>query len=288
LWDQSHSTLDGAGEKAIGQGIGAAAAPRAATGTANSPAEAIVPAAATLPAEVARRRPFAALGAHEVETGVWYPLLDREPRKLIWPGSNNSNHVLDPDQGRMWVTCDGTGLFALGSTDADDFTYRIDIHQNQWEGGVGIFFGYREDVFDGKPCGRFQRLLLTREKGPDSALQKRAFKISRSLETAQLNSAANREMTTTLSEAVLKFPSIDPQTLEIVVRDGILSRVAWGGAEVPELIDPRPEEEAGFRNIRGSFGTFHRQSGAMVFRAAIRIDDPDGEACPKKDQSDDE
>ena len=85
---------------------------------------------------------------------VWHPLLDRPPAELIWPRrGGESKWTLTPERQELWASChDEGGLLRVGEVRRTGYALRVEVNQNGWTGGVGVFFGYAEGVYQGAPA----------------------------------------------------------------------------------------------------------------------------------------
>lgn len=75
-----------------------------------------------------------------------YPLLEREPRKLAWPFSDESvNCDYFPEEAKLNITSNDMTLVELGETQATDFKLEVDIQKSVGIGSSGLFWGYHAD-----------------------------------------------------------------------------------------------------------------------------------------------
>ncbi|MEX1098649.1 MAG: hypothetical protein WED34_21560, partial [Planctomycetales bacterium] len=223
-----------------------------------------------IPAALAGKRFFEDLAPNEVERNTWYDLLNREPDELVWPGTALSSHRVDPGERRLRVSSEDTALLALGTADFDDYTFQVDIHQNLWRGGVGVFFGYHQAEREGKPCWRYQSISLARIAGPYS--KQFPFQLTRADTVLWLNDAGRLQSTrTTHCGALIRPLGFQTQQLEIAVNGGRLARVRWSGQELPELVSTEVNQHFEPNAYRGKFGTYNGLSDSTFMNARIYV-----------------
>ncbi|MEX0703478.1 MAG: hypothetical protein WD069_15390, partial [Planctomycetales bacterium] len=224
-----------------------------------------------VPPALAGNRFFEDLAPHEVERNRWYPLLNREPEELLWPGTDLSSHHVDPGSRRLNVSTESTALLALGETDSKNYTLQIDIHQNLWRGGVGVFLGYRKVEGSESPRWRFQRIVLGRRAG--AGAKQYPFQLVRSHETLFIDGAGRIDIASVSTNGEFLGPLANTsQQLEVVVRRGRLSRVRWGGRDLPQLLEDQTAQDPEGLDYLGKFGVYHMLSDSTVLNARIRID----------------
>jgi hypothetical protein len=101
------------------------------------------------PAAGSQKRPsepvYEDLLPRDLDLMRWYHLLNREPKKIIWPADALSSINFDPARSQLNASCAELGLLSLGRVDVSSYRLRMDLHQNRWSGDVGLILGLRPD-----------------------------------------------------------------------------------------------------------------------------------------------
>ncbi|MEX0717794.1 MAG: serine/threonine-protein kinase [Planctomycetaceae bacterium] len=200
---------------------------------------------------------------HEVPTGVWHPLLNRPPEEILWRPSEYSNYRFDPHSRRLYVNCDTAGMLSFGS-----YVLRLDIYQNQWTGGVGLFFGCHEEEYDGAPAFRFHSIMLDRNVGRDRSEFPYRLVLSQELLLRSESRIVEAEVDATAS---VPTPALRAHEIEVTVSRGQISRVRWGGNEVPQLFTSIDGVGLPSGALRGQFGSRHVVSDSNISNVRIRL-----------------
>jgi hypothetical protein len=196
---------------------------------------------------------------------VWHPLLDRPPAEVRWPHrGGESMWALNPYRHELWVSChDDKGLLRVAEVRRTDYALRVEISQNGWTGGVGIFFGYAEDVFQGEPCVRYQVLELRPPSRHDAGTE---FRLLRSIEyLVSRPEGGASEVKRQLASAPVRRPDRHDQLLDIEIEARGLVAVRWDGQALPSLTEPEVNGQLKGSDYLGSFGTMN-SSATGVFR----------------------
>lgn len=233
-----------------------------------------------IPKAVAEPQVYEDLAPGEAIKDVWYSLLNREPQALVWPGGRGATRHFEPAFHRLTVhTAAGSALLSLGSVEADDYTLQVEFHQSRWTGGIGIFFGGKEEVNARGVAGwKCQRIYLTPVIHPEAS-----FQLLRSVTVAARDVKGRPAgWNDDLAGAGIRTIEREPQTLEITVRKGALHRVRWNGREMPELTTS--ELNSGFTpaDYQGYFGTIHYSSDCIVSNPRIMIHSAEGMKQPPR------
>jgi hypothetical protein len=192
-------------------------------------------------------------------------MLRQRPTELLWPGGARAERhwTWNPELEELWVQCQSTGLLRVGSARHPGYKLQVDINQSTWTGGVGVFFGYGEDVYNGAPCVRYQYIELRTYLPHDP---QRAFALWRGVEyvvaPGQSGSTSHREE---LMSVPLPVPNPRDQKLEVEVGPLGLVRVRWAGQEMEPLTAPDVNARLKPAGYVGEFGTLN-DSSAAVFR----------------------
>ncbi len=195
--------------------------------------------------------------------GKWFPLLHREPERLLWPAdARNSECRHDPVSRELWVTCGSRALLKLGDA-SGDFEIQFDLHQSPWVGNVGLFLGLHDEMRDGVPVQSYQsiELMCPRDRKGQRAFLNRV-QVDRQVTDPKL-------ILSRKTRAIAEIPDLGGNdiTLRVKVSDGRLSSVRWNGQEIPDLVagmlDPLFPQSA----QHGAFGIALDQSSVMIRHA---------------------
>ncbi len=201
--------------------------------------------------------------ARAVDARVFNPrvtnnLLDRAPKKLVWDNrKRNVAAAFNKDAGSLMVQAPEISLLSFGRTKATTYTLRVRIQQIDWDGGVGVFFGYR-------PAGAPEKsnfhaiTTVSREMGPTF------FSLQRVSGTVQPDPPG--PPVATASRFVfdfVPFPQPMEYALEIDVGPKGLERVMWGKDGCPNVCLPHWNADFGTQDYAGEFGVFCRGTATI-------------------------
>jgi hypothetical protein len=196
---------------------------------------------------------------------VWHPLLDRPPAEVQWARhGGESMWRLDPERHELWASYhDDKGLLRVGEVRRTGYALRVEISQNGWTGGVGVFFGYGDDVSRGQPCVRYQFLEL---RPPPRHGADGEFRLLRGIDYLTpgpdgVTTSVRRQLTS----AAVRRPDRHDQILEIEIEAGGLKSVRWDGQALPALTEPGVNGQLKGPDYQGGFGTVN-SAAAGVFR----------------------
>jgi hypothetical protein len=170
------------------------------------------------------------------------PLLLMSPKNVLWS--------YDAQENGLHVQCDSYALFRLGLTNEASFALSAEIGQKEWQGGAGIFFGYREDQqADGVIT--FQTVELKKTEDGRYALVRRIVRVVPGANGTQFVRRFD------LGAAPLPIaPKLFKQHLEVVVERGELVRVLWDGTEIKGLVLTSQPSAQVKTNPEGYYGIF--------------------------------
>jgi serine/threonine protein kinase len=212
------------------------------------------------PADVDRQPPA------PLAPGVWRDLLEQPPTRLLWP-SERFNPRLYYDEGKreITVTCQGNALLALGETKELDFQIEMDMHQNPWAGNVGLFFGYQDTIYQGRPTKKYQ-LLRFQHAGRQPSTYIFAWQQLFCHDTPGFYDCGGM--------GASELFQLDPQhhRVRMTVQGGQLVRVTWDGTALPRLstaeasLPPTSPTE-----YHGTFGIFLERSHGLFRHVRYRF-----------------
>jgi hypothetical protein len=201
----------------------------------------------------------------ELAPGQWHNLLQRAPTPLAWP-KNAMPPVFDAKRQELLAMCPGVGLLRLHQTREPGYKIQVCLQQNQWVGGVGIFFGYHPDRHEGDPCIKYQTIRLVRTGRKDPA---QAFMLYRAKALiVTLPNGQRDHPTAEVAAHPVPRPNGPEEILEIeVTSNGQLTTARWGAILLSELVSPKANSSFTPDDYRGDFGMLCANSTG-VFRAA--------------------
>lgn len=261
-------TLTGAGGAAIGL---------LAVGSRDASAPSHVAEASSSETTSAPGRAFVDLAPSEIEPLKWYSLLEHPPEIVVWPSNRDRSRILHfPEERHVLATCVSEGLLSLGSIESGAYEFRVDLHQPDWNGGVGVFWGWHEayDAARERMVVRHQELVLTRTaqlSGND------AFRIDRTL-IVRWQEANGRTSTSsyTFASAPVKAPDQEPHQLHLEIQDGQLQMARWAGQSLTSLVDDRYQPQTTRVQPADHYGQF----GLNMFRSTADFYDAEVKAHP--------
>jgi hypothetical protein len=193
--------------------------------------------------------------ADELTPQVWHPLLGRPPTELLWSHERRDwQWAFDGQKEELRMDCPGgPGMLRVGEVRRTGYRLRVDIGQDRWTGGVGIFFGYGQGACDNVPCLRYQFLQLRPGLPRDPA---RAFVLCRGIEYLPLPGAVGllgSDCRDFMSVPV-QLPEQGDQKLELLIEPQGLVSVRWGRAELAALAAPEINAGLDESQYLGQFG----------------------------------
>jgi hypothetical protein len=205
---------------------------------------------------------------------IWHPLLDRPPGELRWShGAGESLWKLTPERHELWASSPDTpGLLQVGEVGRRGYALRVEINQNGWTGGVGIFFGYAEDVYQGFPCHRYQYVELRNNNKREAGKE---FTLCRGTENivtgpGGIVSYHRKE----LGSSFLPRPERHDQLLEVEVGEAGLTAVHWNGVWQQALTAADVNRKLRPADYLGRFGIATSTATGVYSNYQIRLSGP--------------
>lgn len=197
-----------------------------------------------------------------VEQGVWYDLLARKPKAIVWPNDlPGARWEYDAKNRSLLVDCPKLAMFELGSFPNRDFEVEATLYQNPWNGYFGMI--YQANTTPGSAGGKLVGLeKFLPENTPNPARMFHGHFLSKDM----INVVLNRDST-------VKFPTpkARPYPFGFQLRAGKLARVTWDGQPVEAAFtrfgDLAPEAAAPNNVI----GLFLRESSATFSNLKVRF-----------------
>lgn len=194
----------------------------------------------------------------------WYSLLKHTPRSLIPDSSGDYINKFERPRQRLALSGPGLGMWSFGKAEQQSYIFRVNIRQEQWTDGVGVFLGFRQvKTADGRPGRRYQRIWVRQVGLPG----KEEFRVVRELVDPPLKGTSSWHANVqSLTSEVIAKPERD-QLLEIRSgKRGLLS-VRWAGRDLPKLVTHEVNERAKQYGEIGDLGAY-TWNAAGVFQNA--------------------
>ena len=222
---------------------------------------------------------FEELTAHELRPNIVYPLLNVEPQTLFWGNNPLARVSFDPGLKQVTATNPDAGLLAFGTAPRVGYTLQMDIFQNRWPAGVGVFFGMRpldEPGPNGERQWKVQALYL-QERIIGPKLGEFPIEMIRTEWTIRLLPNGDAIFNSTdLRGVFLPNPGARAQQLELNVTSTGLTGVRWGGdAEVArDLCHHEVNKRFTEQDYCGGFGAYLFNSEGIFRNARIQFHAP--------------
>lgn len=222
---------------------------------------------------------FEELTADQLQPNVVYPLLNVEPETLFWGNNPLARVSFEPGLKQVTATNPDVGLVLFGSAPRVGYTLQMDIYQNRWPAGIGVFFGLRP-LDEPGPNGERQwkvQVLYLQERIVGPKIGEFPLEMIRSERTIRaLPNGHISHVTTDLCSVWLSNPGIREQQLELTVGPKGLNAVRWGGnAEVARdlcLFDVN--SRFGEQDYCGGFGAYLFNSEGIFRNVRIQFHPP--------------
>jgi serine/threonine protein kinase len=191
----------------------------------------------------------------------WRPLLNDEPRKVIWPSDGLSSINFNSSLSSLNVSCSDIGVLRFGQIDVKTYRLRMDLHQNRWHGGVGIILGLRNhpDITGGFQA---QGILFHNAALRDNP-RRMALRRTKLVFTPRVDGTFRVQRRNT-DDSLIQPPAGGPETIEIEVMPTGLSRLRWAGTDVSDLCTPEIDNRFDPQDYRGGFGIYVSSSELNV------------------------
>jgi len=182
--------------------------------------------------------------------GIWHNLLKQRPQELVWP-KNALMPLHDAKLEKLLVSSDELGLASFGTISAPGYHFRVYLRQQKWVGGVGIFFGFHDDVYDKEPCRKCQMIMLERPRAG-------GFKLVRSW---CVFFPSKEAINWTIWAEPVAIQDGFEQSLEVNVDAyGTLRNIRWGNENLVKLCDDGKTRRFPLGEYQGAFGVVSRGS----------------------------
>jgi tRNA A-37 threonylcarbamoyl transferase component Bud32 len=183
----------------------------------------------------------------------WNNLLDRPPTEVYWRDpTGQSRWAFDDKAEILSVNTFESTLLGLGRAEVPAYKLQVGLRQARWTGGIGAFFGGRQEPGKESPAYHYQAIQLG-QVGPAAE----RFALSRSQGRIELRPGKRPRLSSVgMTSGLLDHPLIGQEhVLEIMVtrRDGLAS-VRWNGKVIRELISRSVNARFHEGDYNGDFG----------------------------------
>jgi tRNA A-37 threonylcarbamoyl transferase component Bud32 len=204
------------------------------------------------------------------QPGEWYSVSRRMPVRLVWDDPQHTFLDFNAAKRELRLDVPTFAFVGLGRTEYAGYTINMPVQQTRWTGGVGVFFGYRDTVLEGRPCKTCQVLELRANPGGGArfALQRLRATVAQSVNGPILLQQIE------MASADLTPPTTPRQhTLRVDVNADRLVEVQWDGKPLPALVKRTVDEAYNLKQADyiGDFGVFMRKSNAVLGDTELMI-----------------
>lgn len=200
--------------------------------------------------------------------GRWYDLLERAPREDVWPDSTQGSRWRHEESRELQIDNRvRRALLALGETTSESYTLRVHVHQTDWTGDVGIYFGDHPAPEEGEDCRRAQYFRLL----PRSERVGGGFVVERGHLIIHPDDVLGLDVDTTGIESHTVSDVYGEEILEIRVERGQLGAVFLGGIELTPLHHPNVNAQFGREDYAGTLGIYIGRATADFHTAQFRV-----------------
>lgn len=205
------------------------------------------------------------LGLVEGPLDRWTKALIQPPKIMQFPvDRRNSNIRYVRKSAEIFLSCNKMALLEIGETNAPHFDMQVALKQNAWEGGIGLFLGYRAAPEHGPSYRHCYFLFLTRTE------RNARPQLDVILSSSLLDQ--NGEMISETKKTVIKGVPLQEfeQILKFEIRNHRLHAIAWGvkSAVLPTTDEVHGEGQPSFS---GRFGLYLSGAAGHFRNAHIRI-----------------
>lgn len=193
-------------------------------------------------------------------------LLEHRPFQLYWDSSNTSTEWnYNPKTWQVFASCGNVGLLEMGRTSAPNYTFRMDLHQQDLTRGVGLYLGAHRVLQNDEEVIRYQFFQIK----SGGIGKRRIYQVTRNV--GYLPDPANRTSTFQGSETSLKGQRFTPvpsdQCLEVKVHEGRLLHIKINGVNLTDLTQKDVNESFTVDDHAGGVGIWIKMA-AGTFRNA--------------------
>jgi tRNA A-37 threonylcarbamoyl transferase component Bud32 len=193
----------------------------------------------------------------------WRARLGADPVELFWPAYRGTGVLEFRTQLQAFeINSDAARLVKLGELSEPTAKVAISIRQPLWHGGAGLFFGYREGLYEGHSCARFQLFALVKTFDQNG---RHVFRLVRDQVIIYPQTGG------LLSEKEWGFHEVtlpaegQPARLVVEFRDSRVVAAGWQSDEMAELASPVFNDQSQRDDYVGAWGLFH-QNGTTWFQ----------------------
>ncbi len=193
----------------------------------------------------------------------WRARLAADPVELFWPAYRGTGVLGFRNELQSYeINSDAVRLVQLGTFSEPAGKVAVSFKQPLWHGGAGLFFGYREGLYEGHPCARFQLFALVKTFNQDG---RQVYRVQRGRVVIYPQTGG------LLTEKEWGFHDValpgEGQAARLIVefRKQAVVAVSWRSDNLTELATPLFNEQSESDDYVGPWGLFH-QYGTTWFQ----------------------
>jgi hypothetical protein len=202
--------------------------------------------------------------------GEWYQLLRQEPTTLFIDDPQHKHRlVFDRARNEALVDSPYIALHGLYQTEYAGYRVQFGMRQNQWTGGLGLFFGYREQSKGDTRQATFQVIELSKYAGNGD----KAFILERRRVSIEWDKGGLKKYDSVAKGSAFcpAPPNREERILDIDVRPQGLSAVIWDGQQLNNMAGPSQNAGLAESDYVGWFGLFARSSSGTFGNARLML-----------------
>jgi eukaryotic-like serine/threonine-protein kinase len=212
--------------------------------------------------------------ADDPTPGDWFEPLRRPPSKLMWSeGKRDHFFQYIAAQRELRLDSPSVGLVRFGRIGGRSFRLNMEIHQNQWVGASGVFFGARETTKSGRPSITCQVLELR----PQQVLYPmKGFLVALALVSIEDRGdgpviTAREELASAKIASPLGMHVV--HVLSLDVSEGRMEQIRWDDQVLQNAVDSKKTPQLDADALVGDFGAFVQKCHAVYRNVHLLVPD---------------
>jgi eukaryotic-like serine/threonine-protein kinase len=198
---------------------------------------------------------------------AWQPVLGtHDPVALVWP-KDDANSIFKPTEDRFFLTCTGSGMASLGRMERPSYQLQMELHQHDWPGSCGFFWGGRQIRKPEGEVWRCQALQLTHVRGGRNADK---YYLTRVQLEVPVDPNRGAHFSGDVARQEIPRPVAGAKSLEIKFLASKLVEVKWNGQILPELVKEELAPRISFEEHAGHFGIYLDSASCVVSDVRIK------------------
>ncbi len=192
----------------------------------------------------------------------WNKVLDQPLVKRTWPPPSSTSLLsVDRELEQFTAIVDGVANLKCGTINFDSGSLRVDVHQPDWTGNFGLYYGWRSNP---EVPGTFicECIDLLRVPERDGRVSHRLDRL-----VLLLDAELVVRHTAALSSVSIPSPQAAAKTCVVTFHDGQLESLSWDGEVLPDILPDRYIHPP--VGCRGDFGIFLSETALTVSRLRV-------------------